>query len=215
MLYFCTKFKSFSPLLRATKMHETGDTNIKVTRCGWLNQDPLYITYHDEEWGVPQYDSQKLFEMLCLEGQQAGLSWITILKKRQHYREVFHNFDALKISKFTAKNVERLSSDPGIVRHKGKIEAIIHNSKCFLEMEDEGYDFSEFIWSFVDNKPIINCWENHKEIPAESAISKTLSKALKAKGFKFIGSTICYAFMQACGLVDDHIVSCVSRTRNK
>ncbi|KAI8442161.1 hypothetical protein MSG28_005769 [Choristoneura fumiferana] len=118
-------------------MHETGDTNIKVTRCGWLNQDPLYITYHDEEWGVPQYDSQKLFEMLCLEGQQAGLSWITILKKRQHYREVFHNFDALKISKFTAKNVERLSSDPGIVRHKGKIEAIIHNSKCFLEMEDE------------------------------------------------------------------------------
>lgn len=196
-------------------MHETGDTDIKVKRCGWLNQDPLYIAYHDEEWGVPQYDSQKLFEMLCLEGQQAGLSWITILKKRQHYRDVFHNFDPINISKFTAKNVERLSSDPGIVRHKGKIEAIINNAKCFLKLEDDGENFSEFIWSFIDNKPIVNCWENHKEIPADSDISKALSKALKAKGFKFIGSTICYAFMQACGLVDDHIVSCVSRTKNK
>lgn len=196
-------------------MHETGDTNIKVTRCGWLNKDPLYITYHDEEWGVPQYDSQKLFEMLCLEGQQAGLSWITILKKRQHYRKVFEDFDPLKISKFTTKNVERLTSDPGIVRHKGKIEAIINNSKCFLKMENDGDNFSEFIWSFTDNKPIINYWENHKEIPADTDISKAMSKALKNKGFKFIGSTICYAFMQACGLVNDHIVDCVSRTRNK
>lgn len=196
-------------------MHETGDTNIKVTRCGWLNKDPLYITYHDEEWGVPQYDSQKLFEMLCLEGQQAGLSWITILKKRQHYRKVFEDFDPLKISKFTTKNVERLTSDPGIVRHKGKIEAIINNSKCFLKMENDGDNFSEFIWSFTDNKPIINYWENHKEIPADTDISKAMSKALKNKGFKFIGSTICYAFMQACGLVNDHIVDCVNRTRNK
>lgn len=196
-------------------MHETGDTNIKVTRCGWLNKDPLYITYHDEEWGVPQYDSQKLFEMLCLEGQQAGLSWITILKKRQHYRKVFNDFDPVKISKFTTKNVERLTSDPGIVRHKGKIEAIINNSKCFLKMENDGDNFSEFIWSFTDNKPIINYWENHKEIPADTDISKAMSKALKNKGFKFIGSTICYAFMQACGLVNDHIVDCVSRTRNK
>lgn len=196
-------------------MHETGDTNIKVTRCGWLNKDPLYITYHDEEWGVPQYDSQKLFEMLCLEGQQAGLSWITILKKRQHYRKVFEDFDPLKISKFTTKNVEMLTSDPGIVRHKGKIEAIINNSKCFLKMENDGDNFSEFIWSFTDNKPIINYWENHKEIPADTDISKAMSKALKNKGFKFIGSTICYAFMQACGLVNDHIVDCVSRTRNK
>lgn len=196
-------------------MHETGDTNIKVTRCGWLNKDPLYITYHDEEWGVPQYDSQKLFEMLCLEGQQAGLSWITILKKRQHYRKVFEDFDPLKISKFTTKNVEMLTSDPGIVRHKGKIEAIINNSKCFLKMENDCDNFSEFIWSFTDNKPIINYWENHKEIPADTDISKAMSKALKNKGFKFIGSTICYAFMQACGLVNDHIVDCVSRTRNK
>lgn len=215
MFHHCTRFKSISPILRATKMHETGDTNIKVTRCGWLNKDPLYITYHDEEWGVPQYDSQKLFEMLCLEGQQAGLSWITILKKRQHYRKVFEDFDPLKISKFTTKNVEMLTSDPGIVRHKGKIEAIINNSKCFLKMENDGDNFSEFIWSFTDNKPIINYWENHKEIPADTDISKAMSKALKNKGFKFIGSTICYAFMQACGLVNDHIVDCVSRTRNK
>ncbi|XP_061722185.1 DNA-3-methyladenine glycosylase 1-like [Cydia pomonella] len=193
-----------------TKSTETG---AEVIRCGWLNQDPIYIAYHDEEWGKPQYDELKLFEMLCLEGQQAGLSWITVLKKRDHYRILFYNFNPHKIAKLGASDVETYLKDPGIIRHKGKLESVINNAKCFLKMKAEGDNFKEFIWSFVNHKPIINNWSTHKEIPTETAHSKAMSKALKAKGFKFIGSTICYAFMQACGLVDDHILNCVSRIK--
>ncbi|XP_063388812.1 DNA-3-methyladenine glycosylase 1-like [Cydia fagiglandana] len=198
-------------------MKETSspETGAEIIRCGWLNQDPIYIAYHDEEWGKPQYDKIKLFEMLCLEGQQAGLSWITVLKKRDHYRKLFYNFNPNKIAKIRAIDVETYMKDPGIVRHKGKLESIINNAKCFLKMEAEGDNFSEFIWDFVDHKPIINNWSTHKEIPTETTNSKAMSIALKAKGYKFIGSTICYAFMQACGLVDDHILNCVSRIKNK
>ncbi|XP_063541539.1 DNA-3-methyladenine glycosylase 1-like [Cydia strobilella] len=197
------------------KETNSSETSAEIIRCDWLNQDPIYIAYHDEEWGKPQYDELKLFEMLCLEGQQAGLSWITVLKKRDHYRKLFYNFNPSKIAKLRESNVETYLKDPGIVRHKGKLESIINNAKCFLKMEAEGDNFSEFIWDFVDHKPIINSWSTHRDIPTETAHSKAMSKALKAKGFKFIGSTICYAFMQACGLVNDHILNCVSRIENK
>lgn len=184
-------------------------TENKVPRCGWLTEDPLYIKYHDEEWGQPLLNNYALFEMLCLEGQQAGLSWLTILKKRENYRKIFHNFNPHKISQFTEKDVKNCLADSGIVRHKGKIEAIINNSKCFVKMENEGEDFSNFIWSFVDQKPIINTWNHYKEIPSETPKSIALSNALKNRGFKFVGSKICYAFMQACGLVSDHVTTCI------
>ncbi|XP_022834294.1 uncharacterized protein LOC111362024 [Spodoptera litura] len=181
----------------------------QILRCGWLNKDPLYIKYHDEEWGKPQYNNGALFEMLCLEGQQAGLSWLTILKKRENYRKIFFNFDPHKISKLTEKNVKLILNESGVVRHKGKIDSIINNAKCYLQMENEGEDFSTFIWSFVNKKPIINSWKKYTDIPPETPESAALSKALKKRGFKFVGSKICYAFMQACGLVNDHVVNCV------
>lgn len=183
----------------------------EVIRCGWLNKDPLYITYHDTEWGKPELNSCGLFEMLCLEGQQAGLSWITILKKREKYRELFHKFNPYEITKMNENDVAKLVNESGIVRHKGKLNAIINNSKCYQAMEDKGEDFSYFIWSFVDHQPIVNNWKNIKDIPTETEISQALSKALKTKGFKFVGPTTCYAFMQACGLVNDHVVSCYYR----
>lgn len=189
--------------------------SLQEQRCGWLNEDPIYIQYHDNEWGKPEYNSKKLFEMICLEGQQAGLSWITVLKKRGRYRELFHNFDPHKISIFTNTDIEKICTDSGIIRHKLKIGAIVNNAKCYIKMEKEGEDFSKFIWGFVDNKPIVNNWKVHTNIPAKTPISDALSKALKQKGFKFIGSTICYAFMQACGLVDDHINDCICRKSNK
>lgn len=178
------------------------------TRCNWVTADPIYIAYHDLEWGKAEYDSQKLFEMLCLEGQQAGLSWLTILKKRENYRTLFHQFNAYRISEFTAEDVRRLQSDVGIVRHKGKIEAIINNSKCYIEMENHKEDFSKFIWSFVNNKTIINNWSTIKEVPTKTVESTALSDALRKKGFKFVGPTTCYAFMQACGLINDHTINC-------
>lgn len=181
----------------------------EIVRCGWLTKDPLYIKYHDEEWGKPQYNNDALFEMLCLEGQQAGLSWLTILKKRENYRKIFFNFDPHKISKLTEKDVKLILNESGVVRHKGKIDAIINNAKCYLQMKNEGEDFSNFIWSFVNKKPIINTWKHHKDIPPETSESIALSKALKKRGFKFVGSKICYAFMQACGLVNDHILNCM------
>lgn len=185
----------------------------KVVRCGWLNQDPLYIAYHDEEWGKPERDSFRLFEMVCLEGQQAGLSWITILKKRENYRKAFFKFNPRKISKMTNKDINKLVINPNIVRHKGKIEAIINNSKCFLRMEENGENFSDFIWSFVKHEPIINNWEHHKEIPTQCPESVELSKALQKRGFKFVGLTTSYAFMQACGLINDHINDCICRKK--
>lgn len=183
------------------------EEDIKI-RCDWLSSDPLYIKYHDEEWGKPVYDSNQLFEMLCLEGQQAGLSWITILKKRENYRNLFYNFDPTKVCKIMENEVLRLIKNPDIIRHKGKIEAIINNAKCYVEMNNNGEDFSKFIWSFVNYKPIVNCWKENKDVPTDTTISLALSKALKKKGFKYVGSTTCYAFMQACGLVNDHLISC-------
>lgn len=180
-----------------------------IPRCQWLNKDPLYIKYHDEEWGKPEFRNHKLFEMICLEGQQAGLSWFTVLKKRDNYRKYFYDFDPDKISEITENDVNSLLGVAGIIRHRGKIESIINNSKCYTEMEKNGEDFSTFIWSFVDNKPIINKWKNNDEIPNQTPISVALSNALKKRGFKFVGTKICYAFMQACGLVMDHIIDCI------
>lgn len=170
-----------------------------MQRCGWVTQDPLYLDYHDNEWGVPQRDGKKLFEMICLEGQQAGLSWITVLKKRENYRHAFHNFDPQRVAAMTAQDVDNLLQNAGIIRHRGKIEAIIGNARAYLAMEANGESFSDFIWGFVDNQPQIAHAALLAEIPASTPVSDALSKALKKRGFKFVGSTICYAFMQACG----------------
>lgn len=180
-----------------------------MQRCGWVTQDPLYLDYHDNEWGVAQRDGKKLFEMICLEGQQAGLSWITVLKKRENYRHAFHNFDPQRVAAMTAQDVDNLLQNAGIIRHRGKIEAIIGNARAYLAMEANGESFSDFIWGFVDNQPQIAHAALLAEIPASTPVSDALSKALKKRGFKFVGSTICYAFMQACGLVNDHVVGCI------
>lgn len=180
-----------------------------MQRCGWVTQDPLYLDYHDNEWGVPQREGKKLFEMICLEGQQAGLSWITVLKKRENYLHAFHNFDPPRVAAMTPQDVDTLLQNSGIIRHRGKIEAIIGNARAYLAMEANGESFSDFIWGFVDNQPQIAHAALLAEIPASTPVSDALSKALKKRGFKFVGSTICYAFMQACGLVNDHVVGCI------
>ena len=178
------------------------------TRCHWVNQDPEYIAYHDNEWGKPTKDNHQLFEMICLEGQQAGLSWYTILKKRQGYRELFHQFDPEKIALMNETDVERLMQDARIIRNRLKINAIISNAKAYLSMKNHGEDFSTFIWAFVNHQPKVNNWTESSQVPAETELSKTFSKALKKQGFKFVGSVTCYAFMQATGMVNDHLVSC-------
>lgn len=180
-----------------------------MQRCGWVTQDPLYLDYHDNEWGVPQREGKKLFEMICLEGQQAGLSWITVLKKRENYRHAFHNFDPQRVAAMTPQDVDSLLQNAGIIRHRGKIEAIIGNARAYLAMEANGESFSDFIWGFVDNQPQVAHAALLAEIPTSTPVSDALSKALKKRGFKFVGSTICYAFMQACGLVNDHVVGCI------
>ncbi|PWC19626.1 DNA-3-methyladenine glycosylase I [Brenneria corticis] len=179
-----------------------------MKRCGWVTQDVLYQDYHDNEWGKPCTDGQKLFELLCLEGQQAGLSWITVLKKRENYRRCFYQFEPHRIARMTPDDVDALMQDSGIIRHRGKIEAIIANARAWLEMESQGESFSHFIWSFVDHRPRLNRPASLAGVPAKTAVSDAMSKALKKRGFKFIGSTICYAFMQAGGLVDDHTADC-------
>lgn len=179
-----------------------------MQRCGWVSQDPLYIAYHDTEWGVPQRDNQELFEMICLEGQQAGLSWITVLKKRENYRHAFHHFDPVKVAAMTEADVERLVLDAGIIRHRGKIQAIIGNARAFLAMEANGESFNDFVWSFVDNTPVVTQAAELSGIATSTPASDALSKALKNRGFKFVGTTICYSFMQACGLVNDHVTHC-------
>jgi DNA-3-methyladenine glycosylase I len=179
-----------------------------MNRCGWVNQDPLYIDYHDHEWGVPVYDDQLLFEYLNLEGAQAGLSWYTILKKRENYRKAFDNFDAKKIILYDEQKINELLQNEGIVRNKLKINAVITNARAFLKVLEEFGSFSGYIWSFVGGKPIHNHYKNLSEVPATTDISDCLSKDLKKRGFKFVGSTICYAFMQATGMVNDHIESC-------
>ncbi|EET8025921.1 DNA-3-methyladenine glycosylase I [Escherichia coli] len=186
-----------------------------MERCGWVSQDPLYIAYHDNEWGVPETDSKKLFEMICLEGQQAGLSWITVLKKRENYRACFHQFDPVKVAAMQEEDVERLVQDAGIIRHRGKIQAIIGNARAYLQMEQNGEPFVDFVWSFVNHQPQVTQATTLSEIPTSTSASDALSKALKKRGFKFVGTTICYSFMQACGLVNDHVVGCYCYPGNK
>ncbi|EPC5866853.1 DNA-3-methyladenine glycosylase I [Escherichia coli] len=186
-----------------------------MERCGWVSQDPLYIAYHDNEWGVPETDSKKLFEMICLEGQQAGLSWITVLKKRENYRACFHQFDPVKVAAMQEEYVERLVQDAGIIRHRGKIQAIIGNARAYLQMEQNGEPFVDFVWSFVNHQPQVTQATTLSEIPTSTSASDALSKALKKRGFKFVGTTICYSFMQACGLVNDHVVGCCCYPGNK
>lgn len=186
-----------------------------MERCGWVSQGPLYIAYHDNEWGVPETDSKKLFEMICLEGQQAGLSWITVLKKRENYRACFHQFDPVKVAAMQEEDVERLVQDAGIIRHRGKIQAIIGNARAYLQMEQNGEPFPDFVWSFVNHQPQVTQATTLSEIPTSTSASDALSKALKKCGFKFVCTTICYSFMQACGLVNDHVVGCCCYPGNK
>jgi len=179
-----------------------------LKRCGWVNSDPIYIDYHDHEWGVPIYDERLLFEFLILEGMQAGLSWLTVLKKRDNYRASFDNFDAKKIAKYDNKKIDKLLQNSGIIRNRLKIQSIIVNAKALLELKKTTGSFSDYIWSFVDGKPIKNHLKTLKQIPSTSLISDRLSKDLKKRGFKFVGNTICYAFMQAVGMVNDHTTDC-------
>ena len=177
-------------------------------RCDWLTDDAVYLEYHDKEWGVPIYDDKALFEMLILEGSQAGLSWITILKRRQTYREAYADFNPEKMAKWTDKKIENLLKNPGIIRNRLKVAAARQNAQAYLQVVKDHMSFKDFIWSFVGNKPKINFWETVPEIPATTQESDAMSKALKKKGFKFVGSTICYAFMQSVGMVNDHITTC-------
>lgn len=177
-------------------------------RCGWCLGDPLYEAYHDEEWGIPVYDDDKLFEFLILETFQAGLSWITILRKRENFRKAFDHFNYKKIANYNQEKIESLLDDAGIIRNKLKINATITNAKAFMEIQKEFGSFSKYIWSFVDGKPIKNKLENHKNAPATTPLSDTISKDLKQRGFKFVGSTVIYAHMQATGMVNDHVTEC-------
>lgn len=177
-------------------------------RCKWSVSDPLYIKYHDKEWGAPVHNDRKLFEMIVLDGAQAGLSWLTILKKRENYRKAFDNFDPKKVVKYDKKKVAQLLKNDGIVRNKLKVESAITNAQAFLKVKREFATFDKYIWKFVNGKTIVNSWKELKEIPAFTKESDAMSKDLKARGFKFVGSTICYAFMQAAGLVNDHTIDC-------
>lgn len=177
-------------------------------RCGWVNNDPLYIEYHDNEWGKPVHDDSKMFEFLLLETFQAGLSWYTILKKRENFRNAFDQFDYKKISRYGEPKIESLLSDAGIIRNQQKIRAAVNNAQQFQEIQKEFGSFCNYIWGFVDHKPIENRWRKLSEVPATTKVSDELSKDLKKRGFKFVGSTTIYAHMQACGMVNDHIIDC-------
>lgn len=177
-------------------------------RCSWVDESLIYQDYHDNEWGKPQFDSKKLFEQLCLEGQQAGLSWITVLKKREAYRKTFFHFNPEQIAKMTDEDINILMQNKNLIRHRAKLNSIIKNAKAYLLMEKNGENFSDFIWSFVNHQPIINDVESTNLVPKHNNISLSISKALKKRGFGFVGATTCYAFMQAVGLVDDHLNTC-------
>jgi DNA-3-methyladenine glycosylase I len=179
-------------------------------RCSWrgMLDDPLYLAYHDTEWGVPVHDERRWFEFLILEGAQAGLSWATILHKREHYRKAFAGFDPEKVARFGARDVARLLKNPGIVRNRLKITAATANARAFLAVQQEFGSFDQYIWQFVGGKTLRNRWRRHSQVPARTGISDAMSKDLKKRGFKFVGSTICYAFMQATGLVNDHVTTC-------
>jgi len=180
-------------------------------RCGWVNDDPLYLEYHDFEWGVPVHDDRVFFEFLLLEGAQAGLSWYTILKKREHYREAFDQFDPHKVAAYGEDKLASLLANPNIVRNRLKIKSAVTNARAFLAVQQEYGSFDRYIWSFVGGQPIVNHWETLEQVPARTKESDAMSKALKKRGFSFVGSTICYSFMQATGLVNDHLVGCFCR----
>jgi DNA-3-methyladenine glycosylase I len=190
------------------------DETSSITRCHWATTDDLtYIHYHDHEWGVPLHNDDKLFEFLILEGFQAGLSWITILRKRDNFRTAFDDFKATEIVKYDAKKIAELMQNSGIIRNRLKIEGAITNARLFLEIQAEYGSFDKYIWQFVNEQTLVNQWNSHKQVPASTEISDMMSKALKKRGFKFIGTTICYAFMQATGMVDDHLVDCICRKK--
>ncbi len=184
------------------------DDETLLRRCAWPGSDPLYLAYHDREWGVPVHDDRLLFEFLTLEGAQAGLSWITILRKRQAYREAFAGFDPEVVARFGRAKVEKLLANPGIVRNRRKVESAVTNARAFLKVQEEFGSFAAYQWSFVDGRPIRNVWKHIREIPARTPASDAFSRDLKNRGFRFVGSTICYAHMQAVGMVNDHTVDC-------
>ena len=179
-----------------------------MTRCPWCGNDPLYVAYHDEEWGVPLHDERRLFEALILDGAQAGLSWITILRKRENYRRAFDGFDPERIVRYGEKDIARLLADPGIVRNRLKVNSAVTNARAFLAVQKEFGSFDAYLWRFVDGQPLLNARLSGADIPATSPISDALSRDMSRRGFKFVGSTICYAMMQAIGMVNDHLTSC-------
>ena len=177
-------------------------------RCKWCGDDPLYRAYHDREWGAPLHDDRRLFELLCLEGAQAGLSWITILKKRDNYREAFDDFDAAKMARYRPKKIAALLDNPGIVRNRLKVNGFVKNARAYLKLLDSGITFDRYLWNYVDGKPLQNAWASPEQVPATTPLSAQLGRDLKKKGFTFVGDTICYAFMQAAGLINDHTTDC-------
>jgi DNA-3-methyladenine glycosylase I len=183
------------------------------TRCGWAGDDPLYVAYHDKEWGVPEWDDRALYEKLVLDGFQAGLAWITILRKRENFRSAFRGFDPEKVARFGARDLARLMADAGIVRNRAKVEGAVKSARAYLELKEKKSDFAPFLWGFVDGKTQDGKRRKLADIPAESDASRAMSKALKERGFAFCGPTICYAFMQAVGMVNDHLVSCFRHGR--
>lgn len=179
-----------------------------MDRCPWCGNDPLYVKYHDEEWGVPVHDDRKHFEFLVLESAQAGLSWITVLRKRENYSEAYDNFDVTRVALYDNAKIEDLLQNPGIIRNRKKIEASINNANMFLKIQEEFGSFDKYIWSFVGNKPVVNSWEDMTQVPATSELSDNVSKDLKKRGFKFLGTTIIYSHLQATGIINDHLVNC-------
>lgn len=181
---------------------------VNLLRCEWTGSDPLMVAYHDEEWGVPLHDDQKLFEFLILEGMQAGLSWMTILRKRENFRAAFDDFNVVKVARYDQQKVEKLMGNAGIIRNRQKILTTIQNARAFLEVQQEFGSFDSYVWQFVDGKPLVNAWKRMGEIPAKTEQSETISKDLKKRGFNFVGPTIVYAHMQATGMVNDHTTDC-------
>ncbi|MEI7945998.1 MAG: DNA-3-methyladenine glycosylase I [bacterium] len=178
------------------------------TRCAWCSDDPLYVSYHDTEWGIPVHDDRRLFEFLILEGAQAGLSWLTVLKKRGNYRKAFDNFEIARVARYGQKDIDRLLLDPGIIRNRLKIESAIKNAQGVLTIQKEYGTFDAYLWRYVNGKPLQNSWRSMADLPATSTVSDQMSKDLKKRGFNFVGSTICYSLMQAVGMVNDHLVDC-------
>ena len=189
-------------------MSESAKNSHEIIRCAWVGSDPLYEQYHDTEWGVPVRDDRLLFEALTLDGAQAGLSWLTVLRKRENYRKAFDLFDPVRVAAYTEEDVQRLLGNPGIIRNQLKVRSAITNARAFLQVQEEFGEFAKFLWSFVEDRPIQNSWKHVREVPATSPESDRLSEELRRRGFKFAGSTICYALMQAVGMVHDHTTDC-------